>query len=136
MEVLVLRWLVKLGEYIKEKSFGLTAIRVFDYNDVTFGIIEPYGYYVINTKNDIYLLRDVNLAIKFYIRDGKTVTSLVDLNNTNLTFGYIDNLFLNLPATASRVQKIILYNSDMPQYYTAIDLINRCLDLRILSLGE
>lgn len=125
-------WLDNLSNYIQDKSFGLAAIRVMDYNMATFGIIEPYGYYLINYNGAIYLMRESNVAIKFYVRDGtKVVTAIVQTGQ--LTIGYIDALFQHPPPSSSQLHKFVLYSDDNPRKYSAIQLINRCLDLRIFT---
>lgn len=128
-----LSWLDELSDYIKNKSFGLAAIRVLDYNGITFGIIEPYGYYIINYKSEIYLLRSANVSIKFRVQNEKVVASVVHTGQVNIS--YIDALFASPPAASSKLKKFVLYRDRNPRTYTAIKLINRCLDLRILSLA-
>lgn len=127
-----LSWLADLGKYIETKSYGLAAIRVLDYNGVTFGIIEPYGYYLFNYKSEIYLLRDHNIAIKFYVLNKKVATSIVKTGQLNI--GYIDSLFTYPPSSSSTIEKFILEHDNNPRLHSAIELINRCLDLRIFSL--
>lgn len=128
----VVQWLNDLNDYIRSNSYGLASIRVLDFNNATFGIIDPYGYYIVNVDSAIYLLRDNHTLIKFQATDGTVTTSLV--NSSRLTVGYIDNLFLNPPPTTSQLVKFVLFRDKMPRRYTAIELINRCLDLRILSI--
>lgn len=132
MYTMILSWLSDLAEYIQTKSYGLAAIRVFDYNNVTFGIIEPYGYYLFNYNSEIYLLRDHNIAIKFYVINKKVATSIVKTGQLNI--GYIDLLFKYPPASTSTIEKFILVHDNNPRHHSAISLINRCLDLRIFSL--
>lgn len=127
-----LAWLAALGEYIKTKSFGLSAIRVLDYNNITFGIIEPYGYYVVNYNSEIYLMRDANICIKFRIKNETVTTSIV--RTGRLDVGYIDALFSNPPESSSKIEKFILTYEKTPRHHTAISLINKCLDMRILHL--
>lgn len=125
-------WLAQLDEYVQNRSYGLAAIRVLDYNDITFGIIEPYGYYLMNYKSEIYLLRNKSVAIKFYVNNNSVATSIVNTGALNIS--YIDALFTNPPAASSRLRKFILFHDQQPRSYTAIQLINRCLDLRIFYL--
>lgn len=128
---LTLPWLLELAEYIKTKSFGLAAIRVLEYNNITFGIIEPYGYYLFNYKSQIYLMRDLNICIKFYVKDDTVVTAV---KKTHLTITYIDSLFTHPPDSATKIKKFILVKDDTPHYHTVIYLINKCLDMRIFHL--
>lgn len=129
---MVLHWLVELGNYIKNNSFGLASIRVLEYNNVTFGIIDPYGYYVINYNSEIYLLRDKNISIKFQVKDDKVTTAIV--NTGRISIGYIDSLFMNPPVSSSKITKFVLFHNEMPRKYTAIQLINKCLDMRIFHI--
>lgn len=126
-------WLADISQYIREKSYGLAAIKVMEYDGATFGIIEPYGYYVVNYQSAIYLLRDANIAIKFYVRNEVVATAIVH-TSLQITAGYIDTLFAYPPASASRIEKFILFKDAMPRRYSAIQLINRCLDMQIFHL--
>lgn len=128
-----LAWLRSLSEFLRNRSFGLAAIRVLDYGDTTYGIIDPYGYYVVNYKSEIYLLRDLNVAIKFFIKNKTVATSIV---HSLYTVGLIDSLFSNPPSSSSKITKFILFTDNQPRRYTAIQLINRCLDLRVLDLSS
>ena len=127
-----LSWLTELGEYIKNKSFGLAAIRVIDYNNITFGIIEPYGYYLINYQSEIYLMRDANICIKFRIKNNTVTTSIVKTGRLDIP--YIDALFSNPPESSSKITKFILNRDKNPRHHTAISLINKCLEMRIFHL--
>lgn len=129
-----LSWLNDIEHYIHEKSFGLAAIRVFDYNGATFGLIEPYGYYLVNYNKSIYLMRDASIAVKFSVQNETVVTAVVQTGQ--LTVGYIDALFVSPPASSSKLTKFILFKDDQPRKYSAITLINRCLDLRILTFED
>lgn len=126
-------WLVDMERYIRDQSYGPAAIRVMEYNGVTFGIIDPYGYYVVNRDGDVYLLRDRNVAIRFFVAKDQVSTAVVHLNES---VGFIDALFANPPPSASQLEKFILFPNSNPKRYTAIQLINKCLDKGILSLGE
>lgn len=125
-------WLDDLGRYILEKSYGLAAVRVMDYNEATFGIIEPYGYYIVNYSSEIYLLRSSNVAIKFFVRDNIVATSITKMGQINI--GFIDAIFMNPPSSSTRIEKFILFRDNYPRKYTAIQLINKCLDMRIFHM--
>lgn len=125
-------WLNDLSRYIREKSYGLAAIRVIDYNNATFGIIEPYGYYLINYNSAIYLLRSANISIKFYVANDTVATAVVQTGQLNINF--IDALFTNPPSSATKIEKFILFRDNFPRKYSAIALINRCLDLQIFHI--
>ncbi|ACD03463.1 hypothetical protein MdSGHV004 [Musca domestica salivary gland hypertrophy virus] len=127
-------WLVDMQRYVRDNSYGPPAIRVLQLHGITYGIIDPYGYYVMNDSDSIYLLRDRNIAIKFSVRDGNVVTSIVHLVD-GATMGFIDGLMTNPPSSATRIEKYVLYTSTMPQRYSVIELLNRCLDMGILGLG-
>lgn len=126
-------WLHALGTYVREKSFGLAAIRVLECDNITFGIIEPYGYYIVNFDSEIYLMRGANVAIKFFVRDDRVATAVAQLGY-KFSIGYIDAVFQSPPSNSSKISKFILFHDDMPRHHTAISLINRCLDMRILYL--
>lgn len=128
----VTNWLDDLNVYIKENSYGLAAIRVVEYNNATYGIIEPYGYYIINYKSEIFLMRASNVAIKFFVRNDVVVTSITYTGE--ITIGFVDALFLNPPSSSSKIQKFVLFHDRNPRHYSAIQLINKCLDMRILHL--
>lgn len=127
-----LSWLSQLAAYIKTKSYGLAAIRVLEYNGITFGIIEPYGYFVFNYRSEIFVLRESNVAIKFFVRDEKVVTSVSHTGQVSMA--YIDTLFANPPGSSSKIEKFILWRDKYPRRHTIISLINKCLDLRIFHL--
>lgn len=127
-----LSWLSDIEKYIRNNSFGLAAIRVLEYNGATFGIIEPYGYYLINHKSEIYLMRSARVAIKFSVVNKTVATSIVQMGALNI--GYIDALFVNPPVSSSKIEKFILFNDKFPRHYTAIQLINKCLDKRIFYI--
>lgn len=127
-----LGWLVDIGEYIKNKSYGIAAIRVLDYNNITFGIIEPYGYYLINYNSEIYLMRDVNICIKFRVKNKTVTTSIIKTGRLNIA--YIDSLFSYPPVSSSKIEKFILTRDKNPHKHTAISLINKCLDMCIFHL--
>lgn len=127
-----LAWLRDIADYIREHSYGLAAIRVFEYNQATYGIIEPYGYYVINYKSAIYLMRSERMCIKFFVKNDVVATSIVETGS--ITIGYMDSLFKNPPLAATKLQKFILFHDKYPRHYTAIALINKCLDLRIFYI--
>ncbi|WBR61482.1 hypothetical protein [Drosophila suzukii associated hytrosavirus 1] len=129
-----LTWLQEILTYIKTNSFGLPAIRVLEYDGATFGIIEPYGYYVVNYNSEIYLMRDANTSIKFYVQNDTVVTAIVHTGHVSI--GYIDALFVNPPSSSSKITKFILYEDKTPRHHSAIQLINRCLDMRILQIGN
>lgn len=127
-----LLWLEDLVQYIRSQSYGQAAIRVMDHKGITYGIIEPYGYYVINYKANIFLIREKNIAIRFFVRDERVVTSLINTNY--ITMEYIDALFDNPPISSSKIVKFVLFKDDYPKKYSVIHLINRCINLRIFEL--
>lgn len=129
---MILNWLSELKNFITTNSFGLASIRVLDFNNITFGIIDPYGYYLFNFDSELYLFRDSNVAIKFKVIKDSVVTSLIQ--TSTISIGYIDNLFNNPPQSSSKLVKFVLFYDKMPQKYTAIELINRCLDLCIFHI--
>lgn len=130
--ILIQNWLHDISEYIKINSYGLATIRVIDFNGITFGIIDPYGYYIMNYKSEIYLLRDHNIAFRF---SAKKEEVILTIENTGLlSFNYIDTLFANPPISASKLKKFILFRDANPRKYTAIALINKCIDLQILEI--
>lgn len=129
---LVLSWLVDIADYIKNNSYGLPAVRVLEYNGITFGIVEPYGYYILNYNSSLFLLRDKNTAIKFYVLKDTVFTSIEQTGRITQT--YIDFLFQNPPKSASIIEKFILFRDENPRKHTVINIINKCLDLQIFEL--
>lgn len=127
-----LAWLRDISDFIRENSYGLAAIRVFEHNDATYGIIEPYGYYIINYRSAIYLMRSQRMSIKFFVKNDVVATAVVETGS--ITISYLDSLFKNPPLAATKLQKFILFRDKFPRHYTAIALINRCLDMRILYI--
>lgn len=125
-------WLNDLSRYIRQKSYGLATIRVMEYNGITFGIIEPYGYYIINNLDQIYLFRGSNIAIKFFVQNNNVATSVVDMYHFNI--GYIDALFTNPPPSSTLIENFVLFRDNFPRKYTAISLINKCIDLQIFHI--
>lgn len=127
-----LSWLTNLRDFIANNSFGRASIRVVEYNGATFGIIDPYGYYVVNYKSEIFLMRDKNISIKFAVKEDRVTTSAV--NTGKIDIGYIDALFASPPPSSSQMVKFVLFEDSMPRKYTAIQLINRCLDMCIFNI--
>lgn len=77
-------------------------------------------------------MRDVNIAIKFYVKNATVVTSVVQTGQ--LSIGYIDALFSSPPESSSKICKFVLFRDDNPRKYSAIALINRCLDMQIFHI--
>lgn len=128
-------WLALLRSlvaFVRSNSFGLAAARVLEYDGARFAVIEPYGYYVINYGRVLYLLRDANVAIKFYVQNGSVVTALASTGRVSA--GYVDALFAYPPASASQVAKFVLFRDSEPRHHSAISLLNRCLELGIFEL--